>query len=714
MLKFLTGRKRSRNAFLIFFIGVLTLSLIGLFSVVVGGGAPGLFGGSGETATVARVGGYKVSVKEMRDALTIFGQQMNMGQGRMTNTDPRQTYGMFGAQVLDSLIRKKLIQYEAERLNIEATDADVHAKIRQFFNPWPGPDQYRFMIQQQYNMTPIDYEEQLLRPSIAEEHLRSYITAAVQVSSEEVKEEYRRNNTVYNIRWVEVRPENLVGKVQVNEADLPAYFEQRKGEFKIESEQRRAKYIFVDQAKAGEAVQISDEELKKTFDASPDQFVQQVRVSQIVLNVPKEKEQDVRSKAQGLIQRARGAEGKPAEDFAALAREASDDAATKGAGGDIGYVNKKDHKEAGDPLLNVFSLKAGDVSEPIKKDDKYYIFKVTERKVGSFAEARQQLIETARAGKSYDKAVEIAREAEGRLKEVKDADAVAAELNRKHGAQIVSVRDTGFFAMGEELPEIEDAPDFQSAIFELQATGEVTTWVNVKSGFAVAHYLEKRDPHEPAFEEVRDRVAQRYRQDKARELAAEIARNIARAKTPDEIKQVTSSVLNQYNQSGAKIDQQAVRMDERAGIRLGETIGALVSEADRDAVYKLQAGQITAEPVKTENDIYVVAAMLNRQEPDMTAEFETQRKSLEDSLLAAKRNTYFLTYLEMSVQKLKAEGTIQVYQEKLDENFGGGMTLPTSPQGQPQVPPPGGLPAAPRQRPTRSPQGPSPGALPGR
>jgi TolA-binding protein len=38
MLKFLRGRKRSRNALLLFFVGVLTLSLVGLFSVVVSGG----------------------------------------------------------------------------------------------------------------------------------------------------------------------------------------------------------------------------------------------------------------------------------------------------------------------------------------------------------------------------------------------------------------------------------------------------------------------------------------------------------------------------------------------------------------------------------------------------------------------------------------------------------------------------------------------------
>jgi peptidyl-prolyl cis-trans isomerase D len=713
MLKFLKGRKRTRNAFLIFFVGVLTISLVGLFSVVVGGGASGLFGGSGDAAAVAKVGSHKISVKEMRDGLTLFSQQVSMGQGRMGGPSVNEAYQIYGTQVLDSLIRRKLIQYEAERLNIEATDADLQARIRQFFNPWPGPDQYRSAVMQQYRMSPVDYEEQLLRPSISEEHLRSYITAPVQVSPEEVKEEYRRNNTNYSVRWVEVRPENLGGKVQVSDSELQSYFDQHKGEFKIETEQRRAKYVFVDQAKAGEAVQIPDEELKKTYDAEPDRYVQQARVSQIVLNIPKDKEQEVRTKAQAIAQRARGAEGKPAEDFAALVREVSEDAATKAKGGDIGYVNKKDIKESGNPLSTVFSLKQGEVSEAVKKDDKFYIFKVTERKAPSFAEARQQLLESARTSKSYDKAVEIVREAETRLKEVKDPDTVAAEIGKKYGAQIATVKDTGYFSSGEELAEIGQAPDLQSAIFDLQNPGEVTTWVSVANGFAVAQYLDKRDPRDPTFEEAKAKVEEKYRKEKAKEVAAGIARNLAQAKTPDELRQMATTLLAQYNNSQDKAEKQAVRLDERAGVKLGDSIGPMVTEADREPVYKLENGQVTSEPVKTEADVYVVAAMLSRQEPDMGAGFDQQRKSIEDGLLSAKRNTYFMTYLEMTMQKLKADHTIQIYPDTLAANFAGaGRSTPS--QDQPQMPVPGSLPTTPRQRPTRSPQGATPGSLPGR
>src|SRR5438128_12229015 len=69
MLKFLSGRKRSRNLFLIFFVLVMTLSLVGLFSVAVSGGASGLFGtkAGGNDTTIAKVGSYDVTLKEFKD-----------------------------------------------------------------------------------------------------------------------------------------------------------------------------------------------------------------------------------------------------------------------------------------------------------------------------------------------------------------------------------------------------------------------------------------------------------------------------------------------------------------------------------------------------------------------------------------------------------------------------------------------------------------------
>ena len=684
MLKFFRGRKRTRNAVLVIFIGVLTLSLVALFSAS-GSGAKMLGGTAGSDTAIATVGSYEVTVQDLKDALTNFGQQISQGQGRNSRQDMSTLFDQYGLQVLDGLIRQKLILYQADALNLGASDSEVQSQLRQIFSPWPGAEGYRLRLQQQFGvgMTPLRFENEI-RASIAQQHLRSFITAAVGVDPKEVEEDYRRNNTSYAVRWVDVTPDSLRDKVQVNEPEMRAYFDAHKSEFKINTEQRRASYIFIDQNNAGEAIQISDDELKQDF--NPESFIKQVRVSQIVMNTPKpeaarkdksapeenkpDPEEEIRKKAQGVAQRAQAAEGKPAEDFAKLAREFSEDAKTKANGGDLGWINKNDKRDADDPLNRIFNMQKDQVTQPVKKGDKYYILKVTDRKIPTFAETRDELLKAARSRKGYSKAVEIATEAEQKFKESKNAEAVAAEINRQYGAQVAAVKDTGFFAEGDTLPDLGAGSVLESAVFELQNTGDVGDRMNINKGFAIAQYVDKRDPHEPTFEEVNPKVETAYRFEKSKELAAQRAKEIAKAQNADELKRLADSM--------------GLKTDERAGLKSTESIGLLVSELERAPVYKLNVGDVTKDPIKTASDVFVVAALKERKEADMGEAFQKERASIEQRLLDEKRNTFFSTYLAMTQKQMQAEGEIKVYDEAIAVAMETGGPLPQT--GQPQLP----------------------------
>src|SRR5882724_9747401 len=706
MLKFLRGRKRTRNAVLVIFIGLLTLSLVALFSAS-GSGAK-MFGGAvGSDTAIAKVGSYEVTAQDLKAALTNFGQQIAQGQGRTAKQDLSTLYDMYGPQVLDGLIRQKLILYQAEQLNLGASDSEVQSRLRQMFNPWPGAEGYRLRLQQyQPGMTPVRFEDEL-RGSIAQEHLRSFITAAVSIDPKEVEEDYRRNNSSYEVRWVDVDPNTLRDKVQVNEPDLRAYFNGHKGDFKITTEQRRANYIFVDQSKAGEAVQISDDELKQDFNA--ESFIKQVRASQIVINAPKpeakdksapeekkavDPEEEIRKKAQGMTQRAQTSEGKAAEDFAKLAREFSEDSKSKANGGDIGWIKKDDKRDTDDPLNRVFNMKKDEVSQPIKKGDKYYILKVTDRKIPTLADARDELIKAARSRKGYTRAVQIATEAEQQFKETKDAEAVAAEINKHYGADVAAVKDTGFFAKGDTLPDLGAASEIESSVFELENTGDVGNWTPIDKGFAVPQYIERRDPHEPAFEEVKTKVETAYRAEKSKELAAQRAKELAKAQNPDELKKLADSM--------------GLKTDERAGLKAAESIGVLVSEFERAPVYKLNVGEVTKEPIKTDNDVFVVAALKGRKDADMGEPFQKERASIEQRLLDEKRNTFFSTYLAMTQKQMTDEGKIKLYDEAIATALETGGAPPQT--GQPQLPSRSG------GSPRRTPQGAqgNPRTLPGK
>jgi len=200
-------------------------------------------------------------------------------------------------------------------------------------------------------------------------------------------------------------------------------------------------------------------------------------------------EEEIRKKAQGITQRAQTSEGKPAEDFAKLAREFSEDAKTKASGGDLGWISKDAKREADDPLNRIFNMKKDEVSQPIKKGDKYYILKVTDRKIPTFAEARDELLKAARSRKAYSKAENIATEAEQKLKESKNAEAVAAEINKQYGAQVAAVKTPAF---SQEATRYRIWAPLQSS--SLQSSSfrhwRRRNWMPIDKGFAVPQYVE--------------------------------------------------------------------------------------------------------------------------------------------------------------------------------------------------------------------------------
>ncbi|MGH9823113.1 MAG: SurA N-terminal domain-containing protein, partial [Blastocatellia bacterium] len=653
MLKFLSKRRRSQSILLYGLIGLMCIGLLIFFTGVVTGNKTILGNAANNDTTVAKVGSYKITVQDMRSQLTAFSRQMSGGGpmqgGELDDVD--NTYSLYGSQVLNSLIRSRVVLYEADQLGLTASDAEVQTRLGEMFNPWPGYEQYKSMLLRQgYS---VDQFEEGLRTEISQQKLRSYITAAVQVSPQEVEDEYRKNNTSYDVRYVEVDPEKFKDKVQISDADLQNYFNEHKQDFRVNGEERKAKYIFVDQNKAGETIQVSDDELKKEF--NPERGVKQVRVSEIVVNVPKESsdktttaDEEARKKAQSLVDQAKGAPGKPAGDFATLARENSDDSKNKSKGGDIGWVNKDDKRDADDPLNRVFTMKPGDVSPPVKKDDKYYVLKVTDRKVPTFAESRDQLLKEVRATKAYSKAVDISTEAEKKFKESKNAESVVADLNKVYGGEIAVVKQTPFFAQGDKLPDIGTATDMEEGVFKLSATGEVGDRVNVQGGFAVPQYEANLGPHDPAFDEVKSKVEDQYRASKAKELAKQKADELAKAGSTDALKSAAEAA--------------GLKAEDKPGINGNDAIGPLMSDASRQSVYKLSAGQVTPAAIKEENgDSYVVVGLLNRKDADMGEAFQKQRQSLETQLLQTKGDTLFDTFLESTQKRLKDEGKVKIY-----------------------------------------------------
>ena len=131
----------------------------------------------------------------------------------------------------------------------------------------------------------------------------------------------------------------------------------------------------------GSKVTITDEDVKSYYNRhyKAGSANTEVRASHIFLAIPEGADAGVVAEKQALGRKL--VERAATEDFANLAREYSDDAATRKDGGDLGYFGKDILPKAIEEM--VFSMKVGEVAGPVRADRGFHVIKLVDRKTTS-------------------------------------------------------------------------------------------------------------------------------------------------------------------------------------------------------------------------------------------------------------------------------------------------------------------------------------------
>ena len=143
---------------------------------------------------------------------------------------------------------------------------------------------------------------------------------------------------------------------------------------------------------------VSDEEQSKYYKDHPEKFSEaKVRVIYVAFNPTPDKaradgkklptEAEAKSKIEELRKQILGG-----ADFGKLARENSDDTASAEKGGDFGTITQKSSYP--EPVkAAVFKLKPGEVSEPVKQPNGFYLIRADEQHVLPFDQVSTQLVQ---------------------------------------------------------------------------------------------------------------------------------------------------------------------------------------------------------------------------------------------------------------------------------------------------------------------------------
>jgi len=653
MLKQLSKFERTSKVLILGFVALMAVSLVLFFRP--NSGSSGVEP-TRSAEVVATVGGQDITLGEFATQK----QNLQMNFARFGGQISLTQMGYTDDKILDGLIQKKIAVQEARRLGLEASAAEVNERIRKTFSDASGKltlldaSGKLDMAKYQQRVGDVAAFERDVAEDIAREKLEAFVAASVRVSEDDVQAEYKKKNTTFDVTYVVVSAAKVAEKIQPTDDELKAYYDQHKTNYNILVPQKKIRYVFIDQDKSGQKVQISDKELQDEYDGLKPEFKQAgVKVQQIVLKVAREDlDAAVKDKADGLVAKARGAAETTTETaFADLAKGNSEDPATAKAGGWVNGVVKKNPNKPDDPYQKVLDMQPGEVTDAIKYKNAYYILRRGDSVPKTFEVAKPELLVSLRNRRGYTIAQKIAQKAQDRLKEIKDPQKVAQELAAEANMSAADmVRETPFVKPGDDVPNIGNSQQFEQAIAPLNNPNDVGERTGIKNGFAVPMLVEQRAPRIPDFDEVKDKVRDALKEEKAKTQLEQKAKDLAAsAKTPGELKAAAEKL-------GLEAKAEA---NYKIATPLGEAGSSVLLD---DPLYAAKAGDVM-QPIFL-NQNYLVIGINKRTDADLT-EYAKQRDSLMQTALTERKNQVFDEYLTSVKNRMEQAGKIKVYKDVL-------------------------------------------------
>ncbi len=590
--------------------------------------------GAAARDTVAMVEGHQITVREFQRRYSAQLQGYRQAYGSQLSEQLLRQFGI-EQQILQQLVDEEAMVAEARRQGISASDVEVRERILaipafQENGHFIGEPRYRQMLQlNNPPLTTSEFEEQLRRALLVQK-LRNAVTGWMSVSDEEVAQEYRRRNEKVKLDIVPITPDAFKSQITVSDADIAAYFDKRKESYRI-GEKRKIKYALVDVDKVRAEIKVPEADIEAFYQQNLGQYqtAEQIKASHILLKTEGKNEADVKAKADEILKRV-----KAGEDFAALAKEYSEDDSNKLKGGDLDYFSRgtmvPEFEQA------AFAMKPGEISnEPVKTSYGFHIIKLVDRKEATtrpLADVHAEIEDQLKWQKAQSEAEQRAKAFEGEMKSAADLDRVAKERG-------LETHESGLFLRDEPIDGLGPSPEVSAQAFQLQ-NGAVSPAVRVAKGWVFVTVTGKQDPYVPQLAEVHDKV----RDDLVRERAAEVAKSKAAE---------IAAVLKSAPDFAAAVKKAGLAVKTTELLAREAPIPDIGASPEVDKVaFSLPKGGVS-DPISTPQGTAIIRVV---DKEDVTPQqIAAGMDQLREEVLNQRRDQFFSAYMLNAKKNLKIE-----------------------------------------------------------
>ncbi|AWB68362.1 hypothetical protein C2869_18975 [Saccharobesus litoralis] len=428
----------------------------------------------------------------------------------------------FRSGILDRLVNQELSDQLADELGLRVGDDQVKQYIL---------DMPEFQVDGKFNndrfqsllmnarYSPGEFSE-MLRTDMQRRQLLTALTGSEFTLESEAKQFVELQEQTRDFAYAEVNLEQFKDGIVVEDSELEQHYQANLESYRT-PEQVALNYIDLRVDDLMEQVSIDESEVLATYEGNPAAYTREERrrASHILVSLGDD-EEAAKKKAQDLLAKVNAG-----EDFAALAKENSDDTFSGENGGDLDFFGKgvmaPEFEEA------TFALaQAGDVSELVKTTFGYHIIKLTDiepQSVQPFDEVKAEIEQNLKR----DKANLLFGEKQQLIADL--AFEVSDSLHDAASEAGVEVKSTGLFSQATAPSEVNNPLILNKAFSaEVAQNGYNSEVIELGADrIVVVRASEYKESRIQSLDEVKSQIENQVIADKAKQAAEAWAQDVS-------------------------------------------------------------------------------------------------------------------------------------------------------------------------------------------